>query len=109
VLGFLSVKLLPIQVAAAQIISHLAPSSISFSSFLLVILTHFVDESQFEITKAGGLRKIYKALRGEQMLQKEALKILTTFSKNGTLPRFLYSHFFVLLYILFQKRERNVF
>ena len=34
----------------------------------------------------GGLRKIYKALRSEQMLQKEALKILTAFSKNGTPP-----------------------
>ncbi len=42
-----------------------------------------VDESQYEIAKVGGMRKIYKALRGDQMLQKEALKILTVFSKNG--------------------------
>lgn len=40
-------------------------------------------ESQYEITKAGGLRKIYKALRSEQILQREALKILTIFSKSG--------------------------
>ena len=35
VLGFLSVKLLPIQVASAQIISHLAPSSNTPTSVVL--------------------------------------------------------------------------